>query len=289
MSQIGYQRKQAELAAERATEIPRDRWGRPLIIPVGGGEPVPYTRVSTLAKALDDTSNLTTWKQRKTAEGLLKRPDLMTRLGGALANGNPDTDKATKAEFNRICKEATEAAGASSGASSGTGLHSYTEAVDRGEWPEFISAPDAERLSAYREATAGAGYIALEAEAFVVNDEVTAAGTFDRLWLCPDGKVRVGDLKSGRWDLDYPLGVTTQIAIYANGRRYDPATGERAPIHAVLDLTTGLLVHLPPSGGCEVVPLDLERGWRAARAADFVHHEARKWGPAELHRTEAAS
>ena len=33
-------------------EIPRDRWDRPLIIPPNGGQPVAYTRVSTLAKAL---------------------------------------------------------------------------------------------------------------------------------------------------------------------------------------------------------------------------------------------
>lgn len=265
-------------------EIPRDRWGRPLIIPIGGGDPIGFTRVSTLAKCLDDTSNLTSWEKRKVAEGLVRRPDLITRLGGALANGNPDTVPDIKREFNAVCKEAKEAAGASSGASSGTGLHSYTEAADRGEWPEFISAPDAERLHAYADATSGAGYKALEAETFIVNDQVRAAGTFDRLWLCPDGKVRVGDLKSGKWDLDYPLGVTVQIAVYANGNRYDPETGARSPLHADLDLTTGLLVHLPPSGGCTVVPLDLERGWRAARAADFVHHEVRKWGRDELHR-----
>jgi hypothetical protein len=266
------------------TEIPRDRWQRPLIIPPEGGDPIAYTRVSTLAKALDDTSNLTTWKQRKTAEGLLRRPDLLTRLGGALANGSPDTDHATKREFNAVCKEACEAAGASSGASTGTGLHAYTEAADRGEWPEFITAADAERLACYVAATRDAGYVALEAETFVVNDDVRAAGTFDRLWLCPDGRVRVGDLKSGRWDFDYPLGVATQVAIYAHGWRYDPDDGTRMRLHADLDLSTGLLVHLPPSGGCTVVPLDLDRGWRAAQAAHFVHHEARKWGKAELHR-----
>jgi hypothetical protein len=47
-----------------ATEIPRDRWGRPLIEPPDGGKPIGYTRVSTLAKALDDKTSLMDWKCR---------------------------------------------------------------------------------------------------------------------------------------------------------------------------------------------------------------------------------
>src|SRR5690606_1008152 len=69
--------------------VQRDRWGRPLIVPPGGGDPVAYTRVSTLAKALDDTSNLMAWKQRVTAVGLARRQDLRTRLAGIIAS-HPD-------------------------------------------------------------------------------------------------------------------------------------------------------------------------------------------------------
>lgn len=279
MSQIGYQRKRAELAEQRATEIPRDRWKRPLIVPPGGGERVPYTRVSTLAKALDDLNQLMAWKQRKTAEGLVRRPDLLTRVAGALANGDPDADWPTKRDLDDICRQATEAAGASKGSSAGTGFHALTEAIDRGEEPLFVPPADAERLDAYRESTEG--YTALDIETFVVNDAVTAAGTFDRLWLCPDGRVRVGDLKTGKSEAEYPFSTTVQIAIYAHGLRYT-VDDERSPLHADLDLTTGLLVHMPPSGGCEVIPLDLEKGWRAAQAAHFIHHTARKWKPADL-------
>ena len=59
--------------AQLAQEIPRDRWGRPLITPVDGGDPMPYTRVSTLAKALDDKTALTDWKCRQVAIGPLRR------------------------------------------------------------------------------------------------------------------------------------------------------------------------------------------------------------------------
>jgi hypothetical protein len=268
-----------------AAEIPRDRWKRPLIVPIDGGERVPYTRVSTLAKALDDTTQLAAWKQRKTAEGLVRRPDLLTRVAGALANGDPDTDWPTKRDLNDVCAQAIEAAGASKGSSAGTGFHALTEAIDRGTEPLFVPPADVPRLDAYREATEG--YTALDIETFVVNDAVQAAGTFDRLWLCPDGRVRVGDLKTGKSEAEYPFSTTVQIAVYANGVRYT-VDDERSPLHADLDLTTGLLIHMPPSGGCRVIPLDLEKGWRAAQAAHFVHHTARKWKPADLIREEAS-
>ena len=136
------------------TEVPRDRWSRPLITPPEGGEVVPYTRVSTLAKALDDLNNLMAWKARKTAEGLVRRPDLLTLISGAIANGDPDTDWPTKKALNAAVEQAMEAAGASKGATAGTGFHSLTEAIDKGNEPLFVSDADEVRLEAYREATA---------------------------------------------------------------------------------------------------------------------------------------
>ena len=268
-------------------EVPRDRYGRPLIIPVDGGDPVPFTRVSTMAKALDDLNNLMSWKSRKVAEGLVRRPDLLTRVAGAIANGDPDTHWPTKRDLNDVCEEAMEAAGATKGRSAGTGLHALTEAIDRGEEPPFVPAEDRVRLDAYRAATAG--YEALDAETFIVVDELRVAGSFDRLWRCPDGRVRVGDLKSGKSEKAFPLATCVQIATYANGLRYDPATGARAPLHADLDLTTGLLIHMPPTGGCEVIPLDLERGWAAARTAAYVHNTIRRWKAADIIRQEATA
>lgn len=246
------------------TEPNRDRWGRPLIMPEGGGEPVAYTRMSTLAKVLDDPYSIMAWKQRMTAVGLLKKPPLMTKLSGLVASGNLD-DYKTKRALNRLCDEALEASGASDKASTGTGLHALTEALDAGLPVEFVSADDRARLDEYERATAE--YAPLKAEGFVVVDEVRAAGSYDRLWMCPDGKARIGDLKTGSWDLKYPMGVTAQLAGYANGMHYDVETGEREAIHPDLDTTTGLLIFMPPSGGCSVVPLDLTLGLRVLKAA----------------------
>lgn len=269
-----------------APKIPRDQWKRPLIVPPDGGEPVAYVRVSTLAKALDDLNSLMAWRARKTAEGLVRRPDLLTRVAGAIANGDPDTDWPTKRALNDVVREATEAAGATSGRSSGTGFHSLTEAIDRGLEPLFVPDADKARLDAYRAATAP--YEVLDVETFVVCDAVQSAGTFDRLVRCPDGAVRVADLKSGKSEADYPLATTMQLAVYAHGQRYRPelVTHARAPLHDDLDLTEGLLIHLPPSGGCRVITLDLEKGWRAAQLAAVVHHEIRRWKAGDLIRDE---
>lgn len=275
-------------------ELQRDRWGRPLIIPPNGGKPIAYTRVSTMAKALDDLSNLMLWKQRKTAVGLLRRPDLLTRVAGAVANGDDDTDWPTKKDLNAICREATEAAGASKGASSGTGLHALTEAIDRGEEPLFVPDAAREQLRAYKKLVRD--FTPLAAEVFVVNDDLQCAGSFDRLWrndgpgetstgvtLTPG--VRVGDLKTGKSEAAFPLSTAMQIATYANSQLYDPATGERSPLHPDLDLTTGLLVHVPAEGMAQMIPLDLEKGWRAALLAAEVHHDVRRWKAEDIIRS----
>ena len=41
------------------TDIPRDHWNRPLVVPPGGGNPVPYTRCTTFIDPLEDQYNLT--------------------------------------------------------------------------------------------------------------------------------------------------------------------------------------------------------------------------------------
>jgi hypothetical protein len=102
-------------------EIPRDRWGRPLIVPIGGGKPVGYTRVSTLAKALDDKTALTKWKQRQVVIGLGARPDLVA-VAGAVKNDDRKLDE--------IVETAMTAAESERAANIGTALHALSEQVD---------------------------------------------------------------------------------------------------------------------------------------------------------------
>lgn len=247
-----------------ATEIPRDRWGRPLIDPVDGGKPIPYTRVSTLAKALDDKTALTQWKCRQTAIGLARRPDLITKTSAVGED---------RRALNEVVDEALAAAASDRAANVGTALHAFTERIDAGENPADLvphTDPLYLDLCAYKEATKHLAMAA--AELFVVCDELQAAGSFDRLLEVPDVGLVVADLKTGQHEPDYPHGVAQQISIYAHGHLYDPDQGRIASL-ADLGVRTdvGLLIHLPAERGtCDLYLIDLEHGWALAQAAVAV-------------------
>ena len=270
--------------------VARDRWGRPYVSNDGGplkfvkGKATPvnaegYTRVSTLAGALDDKSSLIDWASANAMVGMVKDPSVSAQIGSLTSKyGDPWYAPEGKKALKPLIKRAQEAGGSDRASGLGTSVHEFTEVIDEGRWPEFAPAELVPWLHAYRERMEG--FECLGMEMFVVNDELKTAGSFDRVWRMPDGRVVVGDLKSGRSDNTYPLKVSLQVAVYANSVRYDQATGERSPIHPDLDLTTGLLVHAPILGGgkpeVKVYPLDLVRGLELARLAVQVR-EARSW------------
>lgn len=251
-------------AIRPADAIPRDRWGRPLIVPDGGGKPQPYTRVSTLAKVLDDKTALTRWKQRQTAIGLARRPDLVAKAGAVA------TDKRA---LDEVVEEAMTVAGSSVGANLGTTLHALTEHVDDGTMPEHLPPDLIPDLDAYEQATKGLKMLA--SEMFVVTDAIACAGSFDRLVGLPDGRIVVADLKTGQHEPSYPHAAATQIAVYSRGRPYTVHEGRGPSLaDAGVDQTVGLLIHLPVGQArCELYLLDIEAGWEAALMATW----SRKW------------
>lgn len=248
-----------------ADDIPRDRWGRPLITPVEGGKPIPYTRVSTLAKALDDKTALTAWKCRQTALGLAARADLVAKTKAV-----GETDKRS---LDEVVNEALAAAASDRAANVGTALHAMTEKIDAGVDPDTLVDrldPLFLDLVAYQQAT---GHLGMEAaELFVVCDELQAAGSFDRLVNLPGYGLVVADLKTGQHEPNYPHGVAQQIAIYAHGTLYDEKQGRIAAL-ADLGVRTdvGLLIHLPAERGtCDLYVIDLDHGWALAQTAVMV-------------------
>jgi hypothetical protein len=244
-----------------AKPIKRDRWDRPLIEPVDGGKPVPYTRVSTLAKALDNKDALMRWKQRQTAIGLGKRPDLVS-MAAAVAGDNRKLDQ--------IVKEAMSAAESNRAANVGTTLHALTEVVDEGRWPEHVTENLEDDLRAYMTAMHGIEIVA--AEQFIVCDEVQAAGTFDRLVRLPDGQLVIADIKTGQHEPSYPHATTIQTSVYSRGHLYDPEKGRVGHLPELgVSTDIGLLIHLPAGQGvCDLYLLDLTVGWTLANAAFAV-------------------
>lgn len=244
--------------------IQRDRWGRPLIIVDGSPKAVPYTRCSTYAKSLSDTGGLTKWKMRQVVKGL--KID-HSPLGSIFSVDRNDLlDAAIEAAFER--------AGANESARKGTTIHGLTEWVDLGvEFDPADYPPYGPFIEAYRNLTTGIGM--LEVERFVVNDELQVAGTFDRLSRLHDGRVVIGDLKTGTSAAKNPHDAAIQMAVYSRSEYYDPETGQRSPIVTPegepIDTSTGLLIHLPSNGDKPgLYLLNLDAAWDAALLARQV-------------------
>ncbi|WP_043680883.1 PD-(D/E)XK nuclease family protein [Nocardia vulneris] len=248
--------------------IPR-KYGKPFLLNPETGQSEVYERASTLAKVLDEEGGLTFWKQCMTAIGVVKRRSLTLQISSLISRDGDEAYDRNKKQFFGILKAATEAAGSGTKAESGTATHEFTEVIDRGEWPEYMPEEIAGPMRAYQEAMQP--YRVVDNEPFVVVDKIRAAGSIDKL-VERDGKVQVWDLKTGRSTPKYPLAPLLQLAIYAHGERYNPETGERSPLHENIDLTTGVMIHLPlePVDGayvCHLYELDLVYGWNAVLLA----------------------
>ncbi len=242
-------------------EIRRDAYGRPYVIPPGGGKPTPYTRATTVADTLDDRYNLELWKLRQCAIGLAARPDLLALVGA---------QRDDRGALNRICEDALAASASDERANKGTALHSFTEQIDRGLEPFGVPATMIADLAAYVEITGR--YTIRGIEQFVVCDEFKIAGTFDRIYEL-DGRRFVGDLKTGDGAVTYgQSSIAIQLAIYAHSQHYDPRTGERSPLD--VDLDRAIVVHLPAESGLPALyEVDIAAGWEAVEHALY----ARKW------------
>lgn len=260
--------------ATPSPQVPRDRWGRPLIIPPDGGKPVAYQRASGF-DVLDDRYNLERWGKRMVALGVAERADLLLAISA---------HRDDKRKLNDLCEQAIEAAKGSASATTGTALHALTELVDRGdELPPLPDSPKAD-LEAYRQAMSPLHVAA--SEQFVVCDEVQAAGTFDRIVVW-QGRRYVADLKTGsiEWGI---RGIAQQLAIYAHGRFYNPDTGERSPLD--VDLNNALVIHLPQGEArCELVWVDVASGWEGVQLSAQVRAWRKRKGLTAPFQSEVAA
>lgn len=241
-----------------APEVPRDRWGRPLVVPSTGGKPVAYTRCTTFVGVVEDTYNLSKWQQRMVALGLSDRPDLLL----AVASNRDD-----KKHLDTVCEQAMDAAKAGAAATTGTALHLLTERMDRGLGTGVVPEAYVADLEAYARTTAPLK--AVHIEAFCVQDMMKVGGTPDRV-VTFQGKRYIADLKTGSINFGY-LKIAAQLAMYARSRLYDPASHERSPHGAEID--RGIVIHLPAgSGTCTLHWVDLTEGWEAVKVARMVRN-----------------
>jgi len=238
-------------------ETRRDRWGRYLVVPPEGGKPVGYTRATTIAKTLDDTSSLMSWGERMTAIGLARRPDILAQISDA------ENDKTA---LNKLCQQAKEAGGATIRRDLGTALHSILER----SWTDPDYTPPAAHIddvTAVHAAIETAGYRIVDGmnERIVVNDTHRIAGTFDLMLEHHTGRRVIADIKTGSTVAYSGLSFATQLTIYANadhlytqGANPDGSEDYRDPLPEV-DTSHAIIVHVEPgSGKCTLHRLTLD-------------------------------
>ena len=225
-----------------------------------------YTRVTTFAEALQDSSALTRWKMRRAVLGMGRRPDYVV-TAASLSAEDRDRDA-----LDDLAEKALEASGPNA-ADVGTALHAFTDRIDRGE--DVGEVPEQYRgtLDAYTHAVRHLRFV--EWECRTVCDELETGGTPDRLGFCdipdPDGVVdelRIIDTKTGR--VDYSAGkFSTQLAIYRRSAKYHPGTGERTSwetLHGAPVARWGIVVHVPAGADtAELLWIDLDHGWTGAQ------------------------
>lgn len=263
------------------TQIPtrRDRWGRYLVLPPGGEKPVGYTRATTVAKALDDTSNLMDWACRMTALGLARRKDLLALVQAA--------DPEDRRELNKVVESAKEAGGATARRDLGTALHTMIEKSHADpSWP--VPEDYAADVAAVNRAIADCGFelVPHMSEFMVVMDKYQIAGTSDlALRSLIDGRILIADLKTGASVKYGALAWAIQLSVYANadaryvqGEAMDGSQDQRLPLPD-FDKQTALILHVQPgSGQCDVHYLDIESGAQALDTAMAVRNWRKEKG-----------
>jgi len=235
----------------------RDRWGRYLVVPPDGGKPVGYTRATTIAKTLDDTTALMSWGERMTAIGLARRPDLLAQI-----DDNTDDTKT----LNALCQKAKEAGGATIRRDLGTALHSILERswIEPGYTPPVAHINDVKAVHATLNAH-GLTVVDGMNERIVVLDEYRIAGTFDLMLADAHGNLYLADIKTGSTVKYGGLSFATQLSIYANadslytqGTEPDGSGDVRESMPNVSQAVAYLIHVEPGSGRCDMHQLNLD-------------------------------
>ncbi len=271
--------------------IEYDRWGRYANLPgiPGVVGPQPWTRVTTLAKTLEDTYFLELWKLRQTVIGLKLRPTLLDAIGGRdvgtlldlIADGG-EMPKRLKDLLNSVASSAMEEAGSFDGASKGTAFHELAEKLDQSRDPAMLAtlaSDDSDQSRMLRAYADVLDYHKIRAvpeymERIVALPNIGVAGRLDRIYY-DGGTLRIGDLKSQK-TLDFGhLSLSIQLSCYSHAEWiFNQETWEWEPMPE-LDPSKGVIAWVPAiePGRAEIHDVDLDFGWMLARASTKV----REW------------
>lgn len=243
-----------------APSVPRDGYDRPTLLPRGVTNPalrVPYARASSLGGLLTDKMGLFTWERRLLAHGIARNEDLAALIASAPLGrpGHRLTDEYIARAMDRIGKDVK--------ADWGTAVHAFTEP---GFNRHLVPARMVADVASYDEAMRGTRV--LMTEAFIANDTVMAAGTFDHLRDFAELGPVIEDKKTGVFK---PLEHAVQLAIYRDGDLYDVGTDVRTPMPDEVNRDWGIVTQIErEQGRTKVWLIDLQAGREAALLARAI-------------------
>lgn len=271
-----------ELAMRSEDECPRDRWDRYLIVPNGEKKPVAHTRVTTVAKAMDDGYGVTDWKVRMSALGFAVDPILYGQLCALVPDSMETLDKYA---VSKLCDKATTKAGGDDARDNGNILHAATEQVDRGR---KLHMPDTYQrdIDAYQEKLAE---LEIRIRPDLIERHVVIPGLAEPIAGKADRFVEFGstlktfDLKAGKVASYSWLAFAIQLALYSRAATfYNAKTKTHEPVPEI-DQDIGMICHLPAGQAkCDIYFVDLNLGWLAAQHALAVRTWRKRGRSGEL-------
>jgi hypothetical protein len=253
-------------------EDDKDGYGRYLLDADGKGKS-PYTRATTIAKMLDSGKGLEIWGQRKVAKGVAQSPALVAR-----AAVTPLDDKQA---WREILDQAEVKSGGDEKRDLGTAfhaLHEHVETMSDSEW-DAVPADLKATYVKYRAELKRLGITEVMTEVTLVNTKIGTAGKADAIFRLADGRLVIGDRKSGRIT-EYPHSAAVQFAIYANADVLltwnEDGSVERHPMPE-LDLTTAIVIDVKigdeNTASVHAYEVDIWAGWAAA----LLSAKIRRW------------
>jgi len=250
-------------------------------------EAMAYGRTSKAGEHLKGGGDgLANWKGAMAAIGVLMSDDARSQVvnlineynGDPYYKGDDGGSRSGKKRLLDAVELACKVAGSDTASSRGTEFHKLGEMVNKGQQPRLVQEHLVGFLHRYKQRVAPIKFLAQEI--LIINDEIQRAGSIDYLMELPAGLstpdgiyheeplVVAGDLKTGKWDIDYPGGVSAQLAGYGLGHRYEQSTNTRTPLHPNSSDRWAVIVHYPiGERGAEVgfYWVDMHVGLEAAK------------------------
>jgi hypothetical protein len=260
--------------APRARGLDDDKngYGQYLLDVDGRGKKA-YSRATTIAKMLDNTNGLEIWTQRKIAKGVAQSPALTARAAIA-----PLDDKQV---WKEIVDQADVLSGGNEKRNLGSAFHELHERVPNMTNEEYAAIHPDLRVTyeRYRAELDRLGITEVLTEGTCANTAIGTAGKFDAVFRLPDGRLVIGDRKSGRIT-EYPHSAAVQLAVYANAdvliEFNEDGSTERLPMPAV-DKSTAIVVDVTigneQTAAVHVYEIDIWAGWAAA----LLSAKVRRW------------